>query len=420
MSFICPISDFTTVTSLFADISSATPSKKYLLEKEFEEDDCPEKINLFTTAYKDDDMSCVFPVVRTAEKALAYDRSLPKNALNPLGYEIFDQASVKLILGSTNAARIENRTIGIQTLSLTGSLRIGGEFLTRILGKKTYYTSQQSPTSFNAIFEQAGFKYEKHYRYVDSTNLTLDVDGFLHDLGAAHEGSVVILQPSAHHPTGFDLSNCHWQSVADIIIKRKLFPFFFCCFQGFASGDLEEDVWPLHYFTERNIEFFCAQSLSKTFNLPNERVGCLVVVLNCTKKINIIKMHFINIIENMYDTPPNHGARVVTFILGNQSLFEEFKQNIQEEVERLRTLRAYLREELERRGAPGTWNHITNQNGIFCYTGLNDVHVEYIKNHYHVYLGPYGVINVSCLTLDNIMYIAAAMYVTLQNIPRYQ
>ena len=38
--------------------------------------------------------------------------------------------------------------------------------------------------------------------------------------------------------------------------------------------------------------------------------------------------------------------------------------------ERIIAMRAGLRERLEKLGTPGTWNHITDQIGMFSFTGL--------------------------------------------------
>ena len=35
-------------------------------------------------------------------------------------------------------------------------------------------------------------------------------------------------------------------------------------------------------------------------------------------------------------------------------------------------MRSLLRDNLERIGAPGKWNHITDQIGMFSYTGLSE------------------------------------------------
>ena len=65
-----------------------------------------------------------------------------------------------------------------------------------------------------------------------------------------------------------------WVKIADIKEEKKLFPFFDCAYQGFASGDLDTDAWSVRYFVnERNFELFVAQSYSKNFGLYNERAG---------------------------------------------------------------------------------------------------------------------------------------------------
>lgn len=49
--------------------------------------------------------------------------------------------------------------------------------------------------------------------------------------------------------------------------ERKLFPFFDSAYQGFASGDLENDAWALRYFVSRGFELVCSQSFAKNFGL---------------------------------------------------------------------------------------------------------------------------------------------------------
>lgn len=39
--------------------------------------------------------------------------------------------------------------------------------------------------------------------------------------------------------------------------------------------------------------------------------------------------------------------------------------------DRIKCMRKVLRENLEKLGAIGTWNHITDQTGMFSYTGLS-------------------------------------------------
>jgi aspartate aminotransferase len=49
--------------------------------------------------------------------------------------------------------------------------------------------------------------------------------------------------------------------------EKKLFPFFDAAYQGLASGDLEEDAWPVRYFVDRGFEMLIAQTFSKNMGL---------------------------------------------------------------------------------------------------------------------------------------------------------
>jgi aspartate/tyrosine/aromatic aminotransferase len=62
--------------------------------------------------------------------------------------------------------------------------------------------------------------------------------------------------------------------------KNSLIPFFDSAYQGFATGDLERDAWPIRYFVSQGFQMFAAQSFAKNMGLYGERVGALHVVLN--------------------------------------------------------------------------------------------------------------------------------------------
>lgn len=125
------------------------------------------------------------------------------------------------------------------------------------------------------IFSGAGFVDKRSYRYWSSSSLGVDLEGLLEDLGQAPENSCVVLHGCAHNPTGCDLSKEQWKRVADVVEKRKLFAIFDIAYQGFASGDLDEDAWAIRYFVSRGLEFMSAQTFSKNFGLysKNSLVG---------------------------------------------------------------------------------------------------------------------------------------------------
>lgn len=63
------------------------------------------------------------------------------------------------------------------------------------------------------------------------------------DFEQAPEGAIMVLHACAHNPTGVDPTQEQWAKIADLMIEKKLFPFFDCAYQGFASGDLDKDAW---------------------------------------------------------------------------------------------------------------------------------------------------------------------------------
>ena len=57
-----------------------------------------------------------------------------------------------------------------------------------------------------------------------------------------------------------------------------MIPFFDSAYQGFATGDLEKDAWPIRYFIEKGFQMFISQSFAKNMGLYGERIGALHVI----------------------------------------------------------------------------------------------------------------------------------------------
>ncbi|XP_016148534.1 aspartate aminotransferase, cytoplasmic-like [Sinocyclocheilus grahami] len=78
--------------------------------------------------------------------------------------------------------------------------------------------------------------------------------------------------------------------------------------------------------------------------------------------------------------------------------------------DRVLLMRAQLKEKLKALGTPGTWEHITEQIGMFSFTGLNPKQVEYLVKEKHIYLMASGRINMCGLTTKNIDYVAESIH----------
>lgn len=51
--------------------------------------------------------------------------------------------------------------------------------------------------------------------------------------------------------------------------------FFDSAYQGYASGNLEQDIQSVRLFVEKNIQVILTQSYAKNFGLYGERIGAI-------------------------------------------------------------------------------------------------------------------------------------------------
>lgn len=404
----------------FSQVEQAPPIEVFELNKACIADSATRKANLCIGVYRTEaEQPWVLPCVKQAELSMAHNDALNHEYLPVLGLEPFCKAAVSLLLGDQTISPplAQGRAFGIQTLSGTGALRVAAEFLVRILKYDTFYVSYPTWENHRLVFFNAGFKNCAEYRYWNEEKRGIDFDGMIEDLKAAPPNSVIILHCCAHNPTGCDPTKEQWKTIADIVEEKKLFPLFDSAYQGFATGDPENDAWAVRYFAnERNIELICCQSFAKNFGLYNERVGNATFVVSDSNVVNETKSQLTLIVRAMYSNPPNHGARVVCSILNDESLRENWKECIKTMSSRIIEMRTALRQKLERLNTPGDWSHITSQIGMFSYTGLTRAQVEYLIAHHHIYLLKSGRINMCGLNPSNLEFVAEAFNDAIRNV----
>ncbi len=204
----------------------------------------------------------VLPSVREAEKQIV-DSSLDKEYAGITGVPAFSKAAALLAYGPDSEAIKDDRVAITQSISGTGALRIGGEFLARYyLNAKTIYIPTPSWANHNAIFKDSGLEVVK-YRYYNKDTIGLDYDGMIADIKAAPVGSIILLHACAHNPTGIDPTEDQWKNISDVVREKSHYPFFDMAYQGFASGDTKKDAFALRYFVQEGHNLCLAQSFAK-------------------------------------------------------------------------------------------------------------------------------------------------------------
>jgi len=376
----------------------------------FKRDQNPNKINLGVGAYRDDNNKpYILPSVKEAQNLI--HQSNLDNEYGPIsGIPAFTQASAKLAFGENSDIYKNNRYATVQGISGTGSLTIGGYFLNRFYTKsKEIYIS--SPTWGNHIplFRDAGLTV-KHYRYYDPKTCGFDFAGCLTDIAKMPEGSIILLHACAHNPTGVDPKPEQWKEMSKVIKSRNLFVFFDMAYQGFASGDLNKDSLALKTFVDDGHQVALAQSYAKNMGLYGLRVGAFSLVCENKEEVDRVMSQLKIIIRACYSNPPISGARIADKILNTPDLYQTWLGDIKTMANRIISVRTQLRDGLKKEGSSRNWEHITDQIGMFCYTGMKPEQVERLTKDFSIYLTKDGRISMAGVTSKNVGYLAKAMH----------
>jgi len=379
----------------------------------FNKDTNPKKINLGVGAYRDDNgKPFILSCVRQSEERI-FQKNLDHEYLPIGGLPAFTQASAKLVLGEDSPAIKEKRYTTVQALSGTGGLRIGADFINRFApkGANVWFPN---PTWGNhqPIFSDAFHTSSrlKSYRYYDSKTCGLDFAGMVEDVKKIPTGDVILFHTCAHNPTGVDPSLEQWKELSKIVKDKKIFPFFDTAYQGFASGDPARDAAPVRTFVQDGHELAISQSFAKNFGLYGERIGAFSLVVSSAERAEVVESQLKILIRPMYSNPPVYGARVVSTILNDKELSSVWEKEVKVMADRIITMREKLVEGLKKNGSKKDWKHITDQIGMFCYTGMTPQQVDRLSNEFSIYLTRNGRISVAGVTSKNVEYLASSMH----------
>mmetsp|Transcript_20533 Transcript_20533/g.42275 ORF Transcript_20533/g.42275 Transcript_20533/m.42275 type:complete len:426 (+) Transcript_20533:212-1489(+) len=395
-------------TSPWAHFEMAPTDPIVGLNEIFQNDDFPSKVIVGVGSYRDDlGKPYVLPCVREAEKIMM-DQGLDMEYAGIAGEPKFVDLAMKFVYGDDSAPILENRIQGTQALSGTGGLRVFGELM-RKHGHKHIYVPNPTWGNHIPIFTNSGLEVRK-YRYYDSENSDLDFTGLMEDIKSMPEGSIILLHACAHNPTGMDPSLEQWKEMSDTIKKHNLVPFFDCAYQGFASGDPIKDAAPVRMFVEDGHLISMVQSFSKNFGLYGQRVGCLSVVGRDEDEAKRVVSQMKKVIRPMYSNPPRHGARIVSTILEDPRMTQDFLDQCKGMADRILLMRSALQNSLADVGSTKNWDHITKQIGMFAYSGLSSDQVMEMREKHHVYCTADGRISMAGVTSGNVDYIANAIH----------
>ena len=172
-------------------------------------------------------------------------------------------------------------------------------------------------------------------------------------------------------------------------------------YQGFGDG-LEQDAAGLRLFCEQVPEMFVATSYSKNFGLYQDRVGALTVVTGSADRAETVLSQLKICVRTSFSNPPAHGSALVTCILSDEGLRDDWLAELTQMRERINGMRQTLVEGLKRHGGSQDFSFITRQKGMFSFSGLDPKQVERLREEHAVYIVGSGRINVAGVTPDNV------------------
>jgi len=397
-------------SSWWANVQMGPPDAILGVTEAFRRDTNPKKINLGVGAYRDDNgKPHVLPSVLKAEKRMT-EKGLDKEYAGIAGVPEFIKYAIRLALGDDNKQVADGFNATVQGISGTGSLRIGGAFLNAFFpGPKDVYLPTPSWGNHTPIFKHSGLNV-KAYRYYQPSTCGFDFQGALEDINKIPEKSIILLHACAHNPTGVDPKPEQWAELSALIKKRNLYPFFDMAYQGFASGDVDKDAFAVRLFIKEGHQIALAQSFAKNMGLYGERAGAFSLLCSSKEEADRTMSQLKILIRPMYSNPPIHGARLVAEILGDAALKREWLGDVKEMADRIISVRSTLRANLKKLGSARNWEHITDQIGMFCFTGMNQQQCERLSKEFSIYLTKDGRISMAGVTSKNVEYLAQAIH----------
>ena len=355
----------------------------------FRADERAGKVDLGVGVYRDETGATpIFRAVKEAEKRLV-ETQPTKAYVGPEGDPVFLDRLWELTTADAGRGRA---VAGLQTPGGSGALRLAADLLAR-MGTKGIWLGLPSWPNHASIFKSAGLEVIT-YPFFDISAQSVQFDRMMEALGGAAPGDAVLLHASCHNPTGANLTDDQWHAVSALIAEKGLLPLVDIAYQGYGRV-LDEDAAGLRTLLTAVPEALVAVSCSKSFGLYRERTGAIYAACNNAETALSVRSNLAALARTSYSMPPDHGAAIVSMILGDAAL----KADWMAEIEAMRQRVTAIRERLAA-GLAGRWQVLTairEQEGMFSLLPLEEAQVLKLRAEHAIYMPTSGRINIAGL-----------------------
>lgn len=378
----------------------------------FKADNRAEKIDLGVGVYQDDrGRTPVMASVKEAESRLM-ELETTKAYQGMAGDPNYNQRMMELLLGKDHSILSTGRVKSIQAPGGSGALRVGAEVIRRARPESKLWVGIPTWPNHIPLLGSAGFDI-KQYPYYDMDARQVDTEKMMETLRQVPVGDLVLLHGCCHNPTGADLTNEQWDSIADLALERGFIPFIDTAYQGLGNG-LDQDAYGMRMMAERLPEVIIASSCSKNFGLYRERTGSITFIAETSEQADIVVSQAMSTARSIYSMPPAHGALLVSMVLGDPQLRSQWETELEEVRLRIKSMRNLLCDSLENNAAGMDFSHIKRQNGMFSFLGITTPQLERLRTEFGIYIVSSTRINLAGVNSNNIKHLTQSLLTVLE------
>ena len=378
----------------------------------FKADERAEKIDLGVGIYQDDrGRTPVMASVKEAESRLMVVENT-KAYQGMAGDTDYNQRMLDLLFGSEHSILSSGRVKSIQAPGGSGALRVGAEVIRRARPDAMLWVGVPTWPNHIPLLGSAGFNI-REYPYYDIESRQVNVEAMMETLRQVPAGDMVLLHGCCHNPTGADLTPEQWDAIADLALERGFVPFIDTAYQGLGDG-LDQDAYGMRMMAERLPELVIASSCSKNFGLYRERTGSITFIAETSERADVVVTQAMSTARSLYSMPPAHGALLVSMVLGDEVLRNQWQMELEEVRQRIVSMRQLLCGSLKDNGAGVDFSHIEKQKGMFSFLGITTPQLERLRNEFGIYIVSSTRINLAGVNSNNIGYLTDALQSVLE------
>jgi len=388
---------------MFNALKPQLADKILQLMGQYRADPRTDKIDLGVGVYKDaTGLTPIMRAVRAAEERL-WQSEKTKTYTALAGEPAFAAALGKMILADTVGTE---RISAAATPGGTGAIRQAFELIRLASPNATVWVSDPTWPNHVSVLAYLGMPM-RSYRYFDAETRGVDFAGMMQDLKGIKSGDVVLLHGCCHNPTGANLTLPEWAEVATLLEKTGALPLIDLAYQGFGDG-LDADAAGTRLIASRLPEVLIAASCSKNFGIYRERTGLLMALSDPSRRdITQGTLAWLN--RQNYSFPPDHGARIVTTILGDDKLSADWRAELEEIRNNMLALRSQLALELQTLAGSDRFGFIAQHRGMFSRLGATPEQVERLRAEHGIYMVGDSRLNIAGLNKTTVPILARAI-----------